>query len=454
MTSEDVRPRARQPRVAHSRHGWERGKWWQIDSPHFQVATDAGQQAGVELALQLEDFHTMWQQVFFDYWSSRTWLANRIAGKTSPAPPERKHQVVLFRDREEYLRQLTPAEPKISLTLGYYRKINQTSYFYAGDDAALSVWYHEGAHQLFQEIGEPIQSVGEKWNFWVVEGVAVYLESAVKRGGYFTLGGFDADRLQFVRSRTMGGEPPMPIEELSALGRDALQKHPDIRKLYTQAAGLSHYLMDGRDGKDRDDFIRRIADSYAGRDTPRSFTTLPSIASADFERDFREFLCVTDDDLNFLQPNKSRKNLSLAGAKITDESLRKVAGSEGLEWLDLAYTPVTDVGIANLGPLPNLKRLTLVSTKITNAVVPKLLPPALPCLEELDLSGTAITDEALSHLKAAKQLKVLRLSHTGITDAGLAHLTPLQDLEELDLDQTSTTPTARDNLKSQLPKLK
>jgi hypothetical protein len=223
---EASRPRSRQPQVTHGKHGWPRGKWWQIDSQHFQIATDAGQQAGIELAERLEEFHTVWRQLFFDYWSSPAWLKGKFNNIPSPAPGERKHPIIYFRDREEYVRQLTPAEPKIGVTLGYYLKGNKTSYFYAGDENTWSVRYHETAHQLFQETGDPIRDVGEKWNFWVIEGIAVYLESTVKHHDYFTVGGFDADRLQFLRSRVMGGDGLMPSSELFGMGREALQRHP------------------------------------------------------------------------------------------------------------------------------------------------------------------------------------------------------------------------------------
>ena len=439
--------------MAHSKYGWRRGKWWQIDSQHFQIATDAGQQAGIELAERLEEFHAVWRQLFFEYWSSRAWLADRFTGTPSPAPAERKHLVVFFRDREEYVRQLSAAEPKIAVTLGYYMKGNQTSYFYAGDENAWTVWYHEAAHQLFQETGDPIRDVGEKWNFWVVEGIAVYLESAVKHEGYFTLGGFDADRLQFVRSRVMGGDKSIPFDELSALGREALQRHAEIGRLYTQAAGITHFLMDDHDGRNRDEFVRKLTETYAGRDTPQTFLKFPNFSAATLDQELRDFLKVSTADLRFLGPTNIRRNLSLSGAKLDDESLKLLAGSDRLEWLDLAYTPITDTGIENLGPLPSLKQLTLVNTKITDRVAPKLAPPALPCLEELDLSGTAITDEALEELKQLEQLKVLRLSHTAVTDAGLQQLTGLLNLEELDVDQTQVTAEALARLKSQLPKL-
>jgi hypothetical protein len=440
--------------MTHAKYGWPRGKWWQVESPHFQIASNAGQAAATDLANRLEDFHAVWRQLFFEYWNTPQWLSARFDGIPSPPLPERKHQVVFFRDREEYLRQLSSAEPKIALTLGYYLKANRSSYFYAGEEDVSGVWFHEAAHQLFQETGEPVREVGEKWNFWVVEGIAVYLESAVKRNGFFTVGGFDADRLQFFRSRVMGGEPILPAEELFAFGREALQRHADIRRLYTQTAGLTHYLLDHQQGRHRDAFVRKLVETYAGLDTPRTFLTVFQAAGADFDNELREFLTVNAADLRFLGPVDARKNLSLARARIDDESLRHITGSSRLEWLDLAYTPITDAGIENLGSLPSLQRLTLVNTHITGAVAKKLAPPALPRLEELDLSGTRITDETLQDLAQLKQLKILRLSHTAITDAGLEHLIKLSGLEELDVDQTQVSPPALTRLKSLLPKLK
>lgn len=452
MVAGDSRTAVRLPRVTHPKYGWKRGTWWQIDSPHFQIATNADQQSGRKLAERLEEFNSVWRQLFFDYWSSREWLATRFAGELSPHPPERKHSIVLFRDHEEYLRQLIPAEPQIALTLGYYLKGNKTSYFYRSDDRSISVWYHEATHQLFQETGTSIRDVGEKWNFWVVEGIAVYLESTTKYDEFFTVGGFDSDRIQFLRSRVFGGERLMPITELSVLGRESLQQHPEIRKLYTQAAGLAHFLMDGQGDRNRDEFVQRLAEAYAGLDNPRTFSSLPGVSSDGFESDFRAFLQVSDGDLRFLGPAAGRRNLSLAGAKIQDESLKLLAGSDKLEWLDLAYTPITEVGIENLGPLPSLKQLTLVNTRVLDAVAAKLI--LLPSLEELDLSGTAITDQALPLLSKLSRLKTLRLVHTAVTDTGLEHLMNLRNLEELDVDRTAVTPEALSRLKVRLSKLR
>ena len=46
-------------------------------------------------------------------------------------------------------------------------------------------------------------------------------------------------------------------------------------------------------------------------------------------------------------------------------------------------------------------------------------------VEELNLSGTQISDAGLVHLKALTALERLDLSAKGVTDAGLAHVTEL-----------------------------
>jgi hypothetical protein len=445
-------PRSRPPRSPHPQFGWARGRWWNVESAHFQIATDLSSEAGLELARRLETFYAVWRQVFFDYWNNAVSLREQFASNHAPPPRSlRKHQVVLFRDRQEYLARLASAESQIAITRGYYHKASQTSYFHAGDDL-LPVWYHEAAHQLFQETGSPVRDVGEKWNFWIVEGIAVYLESLVDRGEFCTLGGFDADRLQFARSRVLGGEPPLPLNQLFRLGREDLQRHPEIGKLYSQSAGLTHFFMDVEHGKFRDAFLRSIAAVYAGTDSPETFAALWPLSPAELDDAWKTFLTPRAAELRYLGPPDRRLNLSLIRSDARDSALARLADSHRLEWLDLSFTQVTDQGMAHLAALPRLRRLALVGTRIGDSAAPHLA--RLAALEELDLSGSAITDDALASLARLTQLNVLRLSHTAISDGGLAQLAALKNLEELDVDATRVTPEALSRLKEKLPLLK
>src|SRR5207247_871918 len=106
----------------------------------------------LELGERLESLHTLWRQIFFRYWSSSEALAARFAGRHEPLARERpKMQVVLFKNREEYVAQLAPVEPQIAATLGYYAHKQRTTYFYAGGPEVYPTWQHEATHQLFQE---------------------------------------------------------------------------------------------------------------------------------------------------------------------------------------------------------------------------------------------------------------------------------------------------------------
>ncbi|MBI2477155.1 MAG: hypothetical protein HYV60_00395 [Planctomycetia bacterium] len=134
---------ARRPGTkTHPEFGWQRGRYWQIESEHYRVTTNASADTGVELAKKLEDFHAVWQQVFFRYWSADESLAERLRGSNARLGIRKKLAVVLFADRDAYVKQLQRYEPQIAMSLGYYMKGEQTAFFYAGDDSVEPTWYH------------------------------------------------------------------------------------------------------------------------------------------------------------------------------------------------------------------------------------------------------------------------------------------------------------------------
>ena len=251
---------ARKPRVVagrarHARLKWAARSYWTIRSTHFEVTTNRSAQAGIELALQLEQLHRVWQQVFFRYWGDTTILKARLAGDLQPWPVHKLHRVVLFDDRQQYVDYFSRNQPQIGITTGYYDKSGEISYFFASEPASTSTWYHEATHQLFQERGQAIEAVGEQQNFWAIEGIALYLESLQVHDSYCTLGGFEANRLQTARYHKYVNQFYVPLEKLLGYGQVELQKHPEIRSLYSQSAGLTHFFMTGDAGRYRKAFI-------------------------------------------------------------------------------------------------------------------------------------------------------------------------------------------------------
>jgi len=443
--------RTRQMIVANPELGFDAGRHWTIESEHFRVTTDHSPDAGRQLAEKFEGLHDVWRQVFFEYWSSASVLARRFEGLVPADRSSNRHRVVLFRNRDKYLAQLKRLEPQIELSVGIYLETAKTAYFYVADEPGDDTCFHEVTHQLFSETGRVPPGVSLRANAWIVEGVALYMESLRKRDGYWTLGGIDANRLQYARYRTLNQGFYLPLEQLAALGRQALQQHEDIRLLYSQAAGLGAFLMD----YDRGRYRRLLADYlqavYQGRDEAHTLGKLCEVPLADLDRQYREFLNVTDNDLACLPLTPETRNLSLGRTAITDDGLQHAASLTQLEWLDVAYTDVGDAGLAHLRPARHLLHLIAEHTRVTDAALKTIA--GFRELEILDLTGTRMTDAGLADLASLSQLRELWIGQTAITDAGLERLSGLKNLETLDVGGTKVTVQGFQRLKQTLPRL-
>ncbi|MDX1945777.1 MAG: hypothetical protein SFU86_10305 [Pirellulaceae bacterium] len=440
-------------RLNHPQLGWRAGSYWKLDTPHFAIVTNHSAREALEAGQQLENLHALWRQIFFRYWSNSAALTARFAGGNEPLAPTRpRMKVVLFKKREEYVAQLSPAEPKIGLTLGIYMDKQRTAYFYAGDTSVYPTWYHEATHQLFQEgvPGTAADPAAEQ-NFWAVEGAALYMESLADHGGFWTAGGWEADRLQFARYRGLSRDFLLPTADLAALGREKIQASPEIRKLYAQAAGLAQFLIDGEKGQHREPFVDLLTAIYAGIDQLDTLVKTTGQPFGELDAGYLRFLNVTDADLAGIPDPTRVRNLSLGRTEVTDKGLAALAGCKKLEWLDLSLTAAGDQSLPHFSAATGLKQLFLEGTKITDASLP--LIAGFKQLEELDLSKLPLSDAGLAPLAGMKSLKVLYLSGSPITDAGLVHMRNLKNLETLETTGTKITPEGLKKLQASLPKL-
>ncbi len=444
-------------RKAHPKYLWPAGKYWRHETTHYSIATSTSVKQAIELGQKMEELHALWRQAFFSFWTNQPALEHRIGGGREALVKEpKKLDVVLFQDRAEYVAVLRAGEPKIELTTGIYLDKRQTVFLYAGDEKQTATWYHEASHQLFQEIDRFPPEPGNKGNFWMVEGLAMYMESLARHptsgGSYWTLGGWESDRLQFARYRGLSGDFLLSLEKLSAMNRADLQASDDIRQIYTQSAGFSHYLMDAQGGNYREPTVTVFRALYEGRDTAGALEKLLGASPAELDRDYLQYLQITDADLAQLPSPERIRNLSLGRTKVSDKGLSHLATCKNLDWLDLSLTKTTDIGLASIQDCASITQLFLEGTKISDESL-KLLGK-LSNLEELDLSSVPITDDGLAHLSALRKLKILHLTNSPITDGGLAHLKSLSSLESLETSGTKVTASGLRGLRSALPKLK
>jgi hypothetical protein len=443
--------RAEPGRTDHPRYGWRRGQYWRVETTHYQIATDHSAKAALELAGELENLVSLWKQTFFDFWADEAWLRARFDGQADKEPLAAKMQIVLFKNRDEYLAVLGKAQPQLAMTTGIYIDTQLTAFFYAAEPAPRTTWRHEATHQLFQQFGRHGNGVGEKQNFWIVEGAAMYMESLAEHSGYWTVGGWEAARLQLARYRALSGDFRLPLGQLVLMGREELQQSPDIRKLYSQAAGMTHFLLDDEGGRRRTAAIDYLLAVYQQTDAPQSLAAVTKTSLAELDRQYLAFLNVTDEDLKHLPGREKLTELSLGRTQVTDQGMQYLARSKSLRWLDLSQTKVTDAGLALLPSDLQVEQLFLEGSGIGSASLARI--GGFKKLEELDLAGMTITDDDLQAISGLKSLKSLYLSRTPIGDDGLKHLFGLKQLESLDLSGTRVTAEGAKALRRAIPKL-
>jgi hypothetical protein len=443
----------RQPTFAHPDTRWPIRGWWSVETPHFQISSNSAGELR-EAAEQLEKLDALWRQIFFRYWSATQALAARFGGGNQPLAPERpKMKVVLFKTRQEYANTMAAKNPRAAKTLGLYDDKNRVSYFFGGDKSVYPTWYHEATHQLFLEsVPRLADEPGQERDFWALEAAALYMESLADHGSYWTAGGWESDRLQMARYRVRSGDLDLPLAKISGLTREQMQQSPDIGRMYTQAAGLGHFLIDFEGGKYREAFVDLVAAVYRGERSDGLLATKTGQPLGKLDEQYRSFLNVTDEDIAGTPDVGRLKNLSLCRTSVTDVGLLKFAGSKNLVWLDLSATAATDEGLKSFSNNTALKQLFLEGCKVTGASM--ALVGNFKQLEQLDLSRLPIQDDDLKALVGLRLLNTLFLSGCPVTDAGLEHLRGLKQLEQLDMSGTKVTAEGRKRLQTALPKLK
>ena len=458
---------AKPAKSKHKEYGWPAGSYWRVNTDHFLIVTNHSAEAATDAGRVLEETYSVWRQMFAQLWLTPNTLRRVFNGAQLPRL-RRQHKVVLFADRDEYVRRLQPVEPNVGVSTGMYRDLVNHSYFYMDASPRIDTWRHELTHQLFQEVLNADPGVGQDAGFWAIEAVALYMESARKKGGCYELGGVDARRLQFARYRALNERFYLPIAELSAMSKDTLQRHPEIKKLYSQAAGLAHFLfddepptpaepLDDAPPKYRWAFIQHLGELYRNGNRARNVMELSGISAAGLDYAYHDYLKISDRDLASAGraaksgSDNAVKLLCLGHTKITDKGLGQIARLPDLEWLDLTGCRVSDEGVATLPRLKWIKRLSLEGTSISDQSCAKLATFAN--LEELDLSHTAVTDAGLESLVSLRNLKSLWLTGTRVTDQSITTLLQLQQLEHLNIAGTSISAEAWEELQAALPRL-
>jgi hypothetical protein len=263
----------------------------EIETEHYLIRTNHTLEAGVQLGVKLERFCRAWRQMFVRYYASEAQLAGLFEPRPRPLPPLPRMKVVYFRNREDYLRALGAEHPNIDLTTGYYDGGRRLAFFAAaGPDSDRDI-YHEAAHQLFHQAREVSPAAGRRGNFWIIEGIAMYMESLREEVDLLVLGGADDVRLQDATIRLCRDNFHIPLAELVTFDMLRVQENRRIiGPLYSQMAGLTYFLLHYDNGRYRDAVVAYLQAVYAGRDNLNTLAQLAGVPYSTLDKQYRAFI--------------------------------------------------------------------------------------------------------------------------------------------------------------------
>ena len=405
----------------HPDFDWPSKQYLVVSTTHFKIASRANEEQTRHLAQQLELWHDVWRQVFFSYVGRAKNITRHIDGVSKPGTRNRKYKVVFFASKQEYVDTLSQIVPGIEVSTGYYDDQQTTSFFYASDDRAIEdTWRHELTHQLFQESRRSVASPFEKQHLWLGEGIAMYFESLIDNGEYSVVGGFDARRLQYARLRRLKEQFRQPLAGLANASKKQFQTMPDLAKVYSQSAGLTHYLMDSEFGAMQEPLIEFLRLSYQGKLKSGTFEKLIGRSFAEIEAEYDQFLRVDATTLASIEAPQARTELCLAGAKLESDSLLAIGQCKNLKWLDLSACDVRDARLEPLRSCTSLRQLFLTGAQVNVATADVL---ADLTVVELDLSGSNLTDKGLLKIiDGSRQLRALNIAGTKVTSHSIKTL--------------------------------
>lgn len=441
-TSCSVRPVVRRSTAKHPTYGWAGNSYSRVESPHFLLTSRATTAETIELAMKLEEFYALWTQYFFPLWAPPGLLKSRLAGGVSPFESQRQIKVLLLRDRADYVEALS-GEENIGVSVGYYDPGRETSYFFPDKNLA-ATFYHELTHQLLAEATrlQTAENIGAKGDVWLLEGIALYMESLWRGENYWTLGGWESPRLQVARYRAVRDGFFVPWDEFSGGQLEAWKANPDIAKLYSQSAGIAHVMLDRTNEAEKERrkevLFQSLVAMYQG--TPDSKAILDALGGNAAQENYEKELTVTNEQIDELRSDRPLEELVLAGSQLSAEAWQRVMQQTGLEWLDVSFSNATTADLKVIAKFKSLERLSVEGTAVDSQLLDSLR--VLPKLAEIDLTGCAIDDTGLKKLAKLPQLSTLWLGKTQITDDSLDTLAAMSKLTFVDIQDSKVTPAA------------
>lgn len=271
---------------------------WQIRSEHYLVKTNHSLERGVEISRALEDFHRFFHSMFPGFYNSPQQMRQLFSGNNNrPRSTSQLYEVHYFRTQDEYVNKLKHI-PNIAVTNGFYYPKDRVAYFFASPKLnSNATLFHEATHQLLYESQSKHRDISESAHFWVIEGIANYMESFHRGDDAWTVGDPRFVRVFWARQRLLKENFYVPFDQFSRMGVREFQQDPliiNLRRRYGQATGITHFFIHYDNGRYRDALIEHISQLYSPitrvRRNPQTMEELTGLTSAEIDKQYREYM--------------------------------------------------------------------------------------------------------------------------------------------------------------------
>ncbi|HVJ68120.1 MAG TPA: hypothetical protein VM510_09065 [Caulifigura sp.] len=277
---------------------------WEVNSEHFHVRCNVSLEKAVALSVQLERFHEYFLREFADVFMTSTQQMKALFPGGSVNAD--RYDVHYFRNRNEFKEWLIMKQPEAAFSDGLYLK--GIAYFFdrPGEEGKVAqTMYHEITHQILTESQTKPVKV-DNWtdgDFWLVEGLACYLESFRPEGRGGSVGDPRHVRIEWARRFAIEEGFYIPLENFTAMNQhdfqcanmangparvDRLQHH------YAQAAGVTNFFMHYRNGQYRDALITYLAQIYSAdqrmRKNNETLADLTGVPFKELDRQYIEYV--------------------------------------------------------------------------------------------------------------------------------------------------------------------
>ena len=250
-------------------------KWYRIQTSHHDI-TAPQSDAGISVGERLEHLFNVCHL-----------LCAECISQTEDVPEQHRHQVILYRNKQEYVSHLRPVDPFADRTNGYYSAPQKTVYFFSPETKIL---FHEGTHQILAEHFFRGAQPAFRNNFWIAEGIALFMESLKIEENCYKIGDIRADRLYAAKVYQFERNYTMPIRKLTAMSAAEIQSSAEIQRIYSQSATLTHWLMVAEGGRFRKHLWELLHRTYRDTAKPETLSILTGLSYEELDVKYAEFL--------------------------------------------------------------------------------------------------------------------------------------------------------------------